>query len=326
MSQRHSTSREGHMRIVTVLAVLLCLALTFGAVSCDNGADTDTDSDTLTVSNVTSADATTSSVIITWATNEGATSQVWYGTSESYGSSSTVDTTLVTAHTVTLAGLTDGTTYHYRVRSEDAIGNVASSDDGTFNTLLSMPTILSHTSFLCFRSYHVIGELQNNSSNRLSVKVTATLYNSAGTVVSTIGGGAGALANEKSAFEFTEVNEDIAAQVDHYSLALSDPTVTQTQVEPYGGLTILSHSGGNAGFGMYEVRGEVKNTGDQAIGVEVRGVFYDKDGKVVDVGNDYYLNPLQVGQRTSFTILLVCDTQTPKIASYELHVEGIPLP
>ena len=40
----------------------------------------------------------------------------------------------MTAHTVTLNGLTAGTLYHYRVKSKDAAGNLAVSPDAVFTT------------------------------------------------------------------------------------------------------------------------------------------------------------------------------------------------
>ncbi|MCL5040787.1 MAG: Ig-like domain-containing protein [Firmicutes bacterium] len=75
--------------------------------------------------------------IITWTTGEAATSKVEYGTSMSYGSSTTVDSTLVTSHSVNLNGLSPTTTYHYRVISGDAVGNTTTSGDYTFATTVN---------------------------------------------------------------------------------------------------------------------------------------------------------------------------------------------
>ena len=80
-------------------------------------------------------------VSITWTTNEPADSQVDYGTSSSYGSSTSRDTSLVTTHTQLLAALNAGTTYHYRVRSTDASGNPALSSDFTFTTSSASDTL-----------------------------------------------------------------------------------------------------------------------------------------------------------------------------------------
>ena len=72
--------------------------------------------------------------MITWSTNEGANSQVEYGTTTAYGSNSVLNSTLVTSHSRTLSGLAPLTTYHYRVKSSDAAGNLATSADNTFTT------------------------------------------------------------------------------------------------------------------------------------------------------------------------------------------------
>src|SRR5438105_7015983 len=71
---------------------------------------------------------------ITWTTDEASDSQVEYGTTTSYGSSSPLNTSMVTSHSVALSGLTASTLYHYRVKSRDAAGNLATSGDFTFST------------------------------------------------------------------------------------------------------------------------------------------------------------------------------------------------
>ena len=86
------------------------------------------------ISNVASS-ATSSGATITWTTDETATSQVEYGTSISYGSATTEDTTLTTSHSVDITGLSASLVYHYRVKSKDASNNQAiSDDDDTFTT------------------------------------------------------------------------------------------------------------------------------------------------------------------------------------------------
>ena len=83
---------------------------------------------------VQSASVTSSGVTLTWATDEAADSQVNFGTSTAYGSSTALDQSAVRSHSVTLSGLSSGTQYHYRVKSRDAAGNLATSADATFTT------------------------------------------------------------------------------------------------------------------------------------------------------------------------------------------------
>jgi hypothetical protein len=80
------------------------------------------------------ASSVSSTVTITWTTDERATSQVEHGTTTSYGSNTTLNTSLVTRHSVTLTDLAAGTTYHYRVKSKDIANNEAQSGDLTFTT------------------------------------------------------------------------------------------------------------------------------------------------------------------------------------------------
>src|SRR5439155_11914630 len=70
------------------------------------------------------------------STNEACDSQVDYGLTTAYGNSTPLNLSLLTAHAVTLTGLLATTTYHYRVKSRDAAGNLATSADFTLTTLL----------------------------------------------------------------------------------------------------------------------------------------------------------------------------------------------
>lgn len=86
---------------------------------------------------VISAIASTTSqttATITWTTNESATSAVNYGTTTSYGASSS-SATLRTSQSITLSGLTPGTTYNFQVSSADASNNLATSTNLTFRTV-----------------------------------------------------------------------------------------------------------------------------------------------------------------------------------------------
>jgi len=86
------------------------------------------------ISAVSSSSISSSAATIAWTTNEASTSQVEFGTTSAYGSSSPLNSTLVAAHSVSLSGLSASTLYHYRVKSRDAAGNLAVSGDFTFNT------------------------------------------------------------------------------------------------------------------------------------------------------------------------------------------------
>src|SRR5207247_5721981 len=96
---------------------------------------------------VSSSGVSGTAATIGWSTNEAANSQVQYGTSTSYGSTSALNPSLTTSHTQALGGLTAGTTYHYRVMSKDAAGNPVTSSDFTFKTTtpLSLALVVAYS-------------------------------------------------------------------------------------------------------------------------------------------------------------------------------------
>ncbi len=87
----------------------------------------------LIISDVAAQCTSATSASITWTTNQPATSQVAYGTTTEYGSSSALDSSLLTSHTVNLSGLEPSTTYHFIMLSTNSDGN-AQSEDLTFTT------------------------------------------------------------------------------------------------------------------------------------------------------------------------------------------------
>ncbi|MFB0500638.1 MAG: PGF-pre-PGF domain-containing protein [Candidatus Hadarchaeaceae archaeon] len=86
-----------------------------------------------TISYISVSVVTTTSATITWATVLPANSQVDYGTTTAYGLTSS-NPDLTTSHSVGLTGLTSSTTYHFRMRSEDAYYHVDIFEDMTFTT------------------------------------------------------------------------------------------------------------------------------------------------------------------------------------------------
>ncbi|MFC1703021.1 fibronectin type III domain-containing protein, partial [Patescibacteria group bacterium] len=87
------------------------------------------------ISNVVVSSITETGATITWDTNESSNSNVDYD--EVAGppyTSNTTDASMVTSHSIDLAGLAASTTYHYRVRSVDSSTNESFTTDATFTT------------------------------------------------------------------------------------------------------------------------------------------------------------------------------------------------
>ncbi len=69
---------------------------------------------------------------VTWRTDEPSSAAVDYGLTDTLGSTRTYTGVPRTNHSIVLTGLAPGETYHYRVRSADAVGNQAVSAVATF--------------------------------------------------------------------------------------------------------------------------------------------------------------------------------------------------
>ncbi len=108
---------------------------------------------------------------IRWDTDESATSWVDYGTDTSYSLGTTGTASLSTAHAVIMPALTPGTTYHFRVRTADALGNETSSADFTY-----MPVAPPATP----TAYRAQDATVNGSFGPYTVDVTVT-WSSVGT-------------------------------------------------------------------------------------------------------------------------------------------------
>jgi len=96
--------------------------------------EVETDTTPPGISNVAAVGINPTSATITWNTNENSDSQVQYGTTQAYGQSTPLNPGLVISHSQSLSGLNSDTLYHYRVKSKDAVGNLAMSGDFTFRT------------------------------------------------------------------------------------------------------------------------------------------------------------------------------------------------
>jgi len=137
------------------------------------------------ISAVTAVTTTTtpSACTITWTTAVPASSQITYGTSASYGSSSALNSNLVTAHSVTLTSLTGGTTYHYRVLSADSTGLLVTGLDNVFTT----PSVAISVSVSPTAATVASGGTEQFSAQVTNTSSTAVTWSASSGTVSTTG-------------------------------------------------------------------------------------------------------------------------------------------
>jgi hypothetical protein len=130
------TEVEGNETVMVTLANNAAYAVGSPA----SGTVTIWDNDSTTsISSVNVSNVDSKSAQITWLTDVPSDSQVEYGTTTAYGSSTTLDPNMVTRHGVKLNGLKGSTVYHFRVKSRTSAGTTNTSGDYVFKTLLGPP-------------------------------------------------------------------------------------------------------------------------------------------------------------------------------------------
>lgn len=115
-----------------LLIVALCSVSLAGCIGVTGGKSGPTPA--VSISSALANVPTTTGFHVGWTTNVPATSQVEFGMTAAYGSTTQNDPSLVTNHQQILTGLKIGTLYHFRVHSTDADGNAAVGSDMTFAT------------------------------------------------------------------------------------------------------------------------------------------------------------------------------------------------
>ncbi len=99
--------------------------------------------DPLITSGPTGHEITASSAEIRWTTNENSISTLFWAADTTAGWQESVDSSLMTNHSVVINGLAPETEYFFAARSTDASGNVSErSAAGSFETFSTLPTII----------------------------------------------------------------------------------------------------------------------------------------------------------------------------------------
>src|SRR5260370_4319683 len=105
------------------LLILCVVWLTSGCAGLVSGGQQPNPQQAVKIMSVQATDPTPTGFQVDWLTNIPANSQIQYGTTAAYGSSTPVNPTIVTAHKMALNNLAAGTLYHYCVISTDANNN-----------------------------------------------------------------------------------------------------------------------------------------------------------------------------------------------------------
>jgi hypothetical protein len=137
------------------------------------------------ISAIASSSPSGTTALITWTTDENASSTVNYGTTSSYGSASSSQA-MATSHSITLSGLSVGTTYHFNVGGADVSGNISTSSDATFTTIDDVaPLISSIASTTTGTTATITWTTNENSTSTVDYGATSS-YGSASTSASVV--------------------------------------------------------------------------------------------------------------------------------------------
>ena len=208
------------------------------------------------LSSMTGASITETSATISWTTNQDSDSQVQYGLTTGYGSSTNLNASMVSSHSQVLSGLASGTLYHYRVLSRDAAGNVSVSADYTFTTA-GDPWEPATT--------HYYPRLFSSPADGQSVPNQEF-----------IGLGIANLDDESALFRFTAFNKD--------GVRISGPDIAnpvERTLRPNEQLAIIDNQLFGAGLNAADTMGWVKIESGVS---EVVGFFLMFDGSVNELG------------------------------------------
>jgi len=130
------------------------------------------------ISGISVSSISEKSAVINWNTSLPGNSQVNFGTTAAYGSSTLVDSTMGTAHSMTLYSLAPGTVYHFQVRSGNSGGNSSTSGDNSFTTASlasSLGSLNGHTVF-AYPSGKVVPWTTNPTDGYQTVVTSAWNY------------------------------------------------------------------------------------------------------------------------------------------------------
>jgi glucose/arabinose dehydrogenase/chitodextrinase len=234
-----------------------------------------------TISVQTATNITGNSAQITWTTNEAATSRVEYGLTTSYGSSTALDVSLVTTHSVALTALAPNTNYNYRVRSIDAAGNERIGTNGTFSTTAaadttppSTPTGLTATAI----SSAQINLSWNASTDNVAVTGYQVFRNGAQVGTSTTTTFSDTGLSPSTSYSYAVRAVDAAANPSGQSTPASATTLTPDTTLPTATIT--------APTGSATLSGAVTISANASDNIGVRGVTFLVDNAAVGGGED----------------------------------------
>jgi hypothetical protein len=168
-----------------------------------------------------------------------------------------------------------------------------------------------------------VGEIVNNGDAPAgSIQVVLSLLDNSGNVVG-VGSDSPSFVQAKGKFPFKIMVDKAPKEWKDVKIQIQGtPLDSQSFMPPYIDLKTDKVTGKPSDFGGYELTGTVINTGQQtATLVHIVAAAYDKDGKVIDVGDTFAtLNDIAPSGDSPFSLQFSNLTEAP--ASYEVFAVG----
>ena len=145
---------------------------------------TTSDSTAPVITDISAALVGETGATVAWTTDEGATSQVEWGLTTALGTTTTETSVYTTQHAVTLTGLSNTTTYYFKVTSKDrALNTTTDNNSGTmysFTTLtpstITVTETVSNTNFVSTGSDSTPPDLSNITVTPISSSVARVTF------------------------------------------------------------------------------------------------------------------------------------------------------
>ncbi|MDD5221106.1 MAG: fibronectin type III domain-containing protein, partial [Candidatus Pacebacteria bacterium] len=257
------------------------------------------DSTAPAITGVTVSNITGTSARITWTTGESSNSIVDYGTTISLGLMAGNIDDAVTSHTVNLTGLSEGTTYYFQVRSQDASGN--STPDNNNGDYYSFTTIADTAAPLI--SNVTIPLITDDSA----IIVWTTDENSSSRVAYGVSDSFGSLSDEDTTL--TKVHaitiDNLSAQTQYYIKVISEDAAENTSEDDNNGegysfrtttassVVVIGGGGGGGAAAEVDVDGPnitgISTADVQADSIKIRWTTNENASQLVEYGftNEY---------------------------------------
>lgn len=198
----------------------------------DDDEEDDEENDTLKIEDVR-VSASTDSAIVKWKTSVKADGKVMYSTSRLSSVSTTLEmstSTLSESHTFTLSGLSQNTTYYFKVKSTDASGKTVESIERMFKTKDVVAPVISGLTVTASSTTAILSWTTNEEADgEVKYGTSSTTYSfEKDAIQSTVNGG----------FKFVAELSDLATStVYYYKVEAKDHAENKSSLT--GSFTIL---------------------------------------------------------------------------------------